>query len=60
MAAIALITPVLYLINRSSPFYEAHASKKRAGFNSPMTCFWYIYGALLQQGKQLLLMFFPY
>ncbi|XP_075222423.1 ionotropic receptor 93a isoform X2 [Lycorma delicatula] len=50
VAAVALITPVLFIINRASPYYEGNKLKKSIGFNSPMTCFWYIYGALLQQG----------
>ncbi|XP_039283032.1 LOW QUALITY PROTEIN: ionotropic receptor 93a [Nilaparvata lugens] len=49
-AAVILMTPVLCAISRASPFYRVYGANRAGGFHSPMNCFWYIYGALLQQG----------
>jgi len=45
--------PLLNLFQILSPYYEYHNISRKGGLNSPLNCFWYVYGALLQQGKQL-------
>ncbi|XP_053689812.1 ionotropic receptor 93a [Sabethes cyaneus] len=49
-ATILLMAPVLYVINRLSPFYEHIGRDNAIGLGKLNNCFWYIYGALLQQG----------
>ncbi|XP_053678178.1 ionotropic receptor 93a [Anopheles nili] len=49
-AAVALMGPVLCAINKLSPYYEAHNKSTETGLGKMNNCFWYIYGALLQQG----------
>lgn len=46
----AIVGPVLYAINRLSPWYEHHGKVKTGGLGKIYNCFWYVYGALLQQG----------
>lgn len=43
---ILLTAPMLYAINRLVPLQELQIK----GLSSVKSCFWYIYGALLQQG----------
>lgn len=52
--SIAFMSPLLYLINRLSPFYEFYGIKQQGGLHTLNNCFWYIYGALLQQGINLI------
>lgn len=47
---VVIITPVLYYFHRYSPYYDYKNVSRKGGLNSPVNCFWYIYGALLQQG----------
>lgn len=47
---IVILPPILCLVNRLSPFYEFHGRAKKLGLFKIDNCFWYIYGALLQQG----------
>jgi len=44
--------PLLNLFHTLSPYYEYHNMTRKGGLNSPLNCFWYVYGALLQQGKK--------
>ncbi|XP_055690671.1 ionotropic receptor 93a [Lutzomyia longipalpis] len=54
-ACLVLMGPFLYIINRFSPFYEQQGYDiTRLGLNRINNCFWYIYGALLQQGGMYL------
>jgi len=46
---ILLTAPMLYAINRLTPLKEMQI----AGLSTIKSCFWYIFGALLQQGKCL-------
>jgi len=43
--------PILNVFHVLSPYYEYHNITRKGGLNSPLNCFWYVYGALLQQGK---------
>ncbi|CRL07373.1 CLUMA_CG020350, isoform A [Clunio marinus] len=47
---IVILPPVLCIVNRLSPFYEFHRHQRTLGLFKIDNCFWYIYGALLQQG----------
>ncbi|XP_050089824.1 ionotropic receptor 93a-like [Anopheles aquasalis] len=49
-AAVALMGPILCIINRLSPYYQVHRTPSTTGLGKVNNCFWYIYGALLQQG----------
>ncbi|XP_040173263.1 ionotropic receptor 93a [Anopheles arabiensis] len=49
-AAVALMGPILCAINKLSPYYEVHNKPTDTGLGKVNNCFWYIYGALLQQG----------
>lgn len=42
--------PILCAINKLSPYYEVHNKPTDTGLGKVNNCFWYIYGALLQQG----------
>lgn len=47
--------PFLYAINRLSPYYAYKGiDYSRTGLNRMNNCFWYVYGALLQQGGMYL------
>ncbi|KFB38903.1 AGAP000256-PA-like protein [Anopheles sinensis] len=48
-AAVALMGPILWVINKLSPYYEVHHKPTNIGLGKVNNCFWYIYGALLQQ-----------
>uniref|UniRef100_A0A182IAI4 Ionotropic glutamate receptor C-terminal domain-containing protein n=1 Tax=Anopheles arabiensis TaxID=7173 RepID=A0A182IAI4_ANOAR len=48
-AAVALMGPILCAINKLSPYYEVHNKPTDTGLGKVNNCFWYIYGALLQQ-----------
>lgn len=48
----AAIGPLLYGIHYMSPYHEHHQISKKGGLFKIQNCFWYMYGALLQQGKQ--------
>ncbi|XP_073816312.1 ionotropic receptor 93a [Musca autumnalis] len=50
VAVIVITSPVLFIINRSVPLEHL----KVKGFSTIKNCFWYIYGALLQQGGMYL------
>uniref|UniRef100_A0A336KK94 CSON009436 protein n=1 Tax=Culicoides sonorensis TaxID=179676 RepID=A0A336KK94_CULSO len=47
---IFVVAPALYLINKFSPWYEANGIIVKGGLGKADNCFWYVYGALLQQG----------
>ncbi|KAG5667976.1 hypothetical protein PVAND_015934 [Polypedilum vanderplanki] len=47
---IVILPPILCLVNRISPYYEFHNQCTKKGLFKFSNCFWYIYGALLQQG----------
>lgn len=47
---IFFVAPALYLINRFSPWYEGNGIVVKGGLGILTNCFWYVYGALLQQG----------
>lgn len=47
---IALIGPIFYGVHFLSPYHEHHQIKKKGGLFNIQNCFWYMYGALLQQG----------
>ncbi|XP_055623871.1 ionotropic receptor 93a [Toxorhynchites rutilus septentrionalis] len=49
-ATVLLMAPVLYIVNRVTPFYEHHGKSNTTGLGKMNNCFWYVYGALLQQG----------
>lgn len=47
--------PFLYIVNRFSPYYAYNGVDfNRTGLHKMSNCFWYIYGALLQQGGMYL------
>uniref|UniRef100_T1HWR6 Uncharacterized protein n=1 Tax=Rhodnius prolixus TaxID=13249 RepID=T1HWR6_RHOPR len=50
IGAILLMTPLLCFVHRISPFYDHYSHRGKGGFTKMMNCFWYLYGALLQQG----------
>ncbi|XP_046658223.1 ionotropic receptor 93a [Homalodisca vitripennis] len=50
VSSIALMAPTLYIIHRLSPFYNYHGVSNTTGLGKISNCFWYVYGALLQQG----------
>lgn len=52
---VGLMGPLLNLFHILSPFYEYHNITRKGGLNSPLNCFWYVYGALLQQGKPMII-----
>ncbi|XP_060858519.1 ionotropic receptor 93a [Metopolophium dirhodum] len=47
---VGLMGPLLNVFHVLSPYYEYHSIPRKGGLNSPLNCFWYVYGALLQQG----------
>lgn len=49
--AMAIIGPLFYGVHYLSPYHEHHQIKKKGGLFTIQNCFWYMYGALLQQGK---------
>ncbi len=51
--SVLAVTPILNYLHRLSPFYEYNNIKHSGGLSHPINCFWYIYGALLQQGRDL-------
>ncbi|KAG6440761.1 hypothetical protein O3G_MSEX001513 [Manduca sexta] len=52
--AVITMGPVLYIIHRMSPYYEAMKITRQGGLATIHNCLWYIYGALLQQGGMYL------
>ncbi|XP_069170054.1 ionotropic receptor 93a isoform X2 [Procambarus clarkii] len=44
------ISPILYLINRYSPYYTYYGLYNGRGLFQLHNCFWYVYSAVLQQG----------
>ncbi|XP_065210970.1 ionotropic receptor 93a-like isoform X2 [Planococcus citri] len=48
--SVLLVTPILNYFHRYTPYYEYYNIKHAGGLSHPINCFWYIYGALLQQG----------
>ncbi|CAH1400392.1 unnamed protein product, partial [Nezara viridula] len=50
VAAVLIMTPLLNFVHRVSPFYEHYSQREKGGYMKMMNCFWYLYGALLQQG----------
>nr|QHN69192.1 ionotropic receptor 11 [Sirex nitobei] len=48
-ASIIIIGPILYLVHKFSPCYTN--THMPSGLSSPWECVWYVYGALLQQGR---------
>ncbi|XP_068230877.1 ionotropic receptor 93a-like [Palaemon carinicauda] len=45
-----IMGPILYFINRSSPFYAYYGLYDGKGLFDLQNCAWYVYGAILQQG----------
>ncbi|CAG4935436.1 unnamed protein product [Parnassius apollo] len=52
--AVVLMGPILYIVHRLSPYYEAMEIPRQGGLSTIHNCLWYIYGALLQQGGMYL------
>nr|XP_034828957.1 ionotropic receptor 93a [Maniola hyperantus] len=52
--AVILMGPMLYVVHRLSPYYEAMEMSREGGLSTIHNCLWYIYGALLQQGGMYL------
>ncbi|XP_037875093.2 ionotropic receptor 93a [Bombyx mori] len=52
--AVILMGPMLYIVHRLSPYYEAMEITREGGLATIHNCLWYIYGALLQQGGMYL------
>ncbi|XP_052741010.1 ionotropic receptor 93a isoform X2 [Bicyclus anynana] len=52
--AVVLMGPMLYVVHRLSPYYEAKEIRREGGLSTIHNCLWYIYGALLQQGGMYL------
>ncbi|XP_055304071.1 ionotropic receptor 93a isoform X1 [Sitodiplosis mosellana] len=50
----ALIGPLFYVVHYLSPYHEHHHITKKGGLFKIQNCFWYMYGALLQQGGMYL------
>lgn len=48
---IVLMGPILYYIHHFSPVYEYKGISMKGGLSSVQNCIWYMYGALLQQGR---------
>jgi hypothetical protein len=47
-----IVTPLLNYFHRHSPYYEYfYKNNIKGGLNSLFNCLWYVYGALMQQGK---------
>ncbi|XP_024083704.1 ionotropic receptor 93a isoform X2 [Cimex lectularius] len=54
IAAILVMTPLLNFVHRITPYYDHFSHRGKGGFLKMMNCFWYLYGALLQQGGGVL------
>lgn len=54
IATIALIGPLLFVVNYCTPYNEHLNAVKKGGLYRLSNCCWYIYGALLQQGGMYL------
>ncbi|XP_013193622.1 ionotropic receptor 93a isoform X2 [Amyelois transitella] len=52
--AVILMGPMLYVVHRLSPYYEAMEITRQGGLSTIHNCLWYVYGALLQQGGMYL------
>lgn len=50
MISITFMSPLLYAMHRLTPYYEYFGKRQSGGLYTMNNCFWYIYGALLQQG----------
>jgi len=48
--AVLLVSPILFAVNRNSHYYTFHNQRNVYGLFKLKNCFWYLYGALLQQG----------
>ncbi|BET00329.1 Ligand-gated ion channel [Nesidiocoris tenuis] len=49
-ATVLAVGPLLYFVHRTSPFYDHYSHRGKGGYTKLYNCFWYLYGALLQQG----------
>ena len=49
-ACVFFMPPVLYVLNKLTPFYENFGLSYTRGLGKLNNCFWYIFGALVQQG----------
>ncbi|XP_050723459.1 ionotropic receptor 93a-like [Eriocheir sinensis] len=47
---VAIMGPILFLINRNSPYYKYYDLYDGKGLFRLENCSWYVYGAILQQG----------
>ncbi|KAK8399557.1 hypothetical protein O3P69_003545 [Scylla paramamosain] len=47
---VAIMGPILFFINRSSPYYTYYDLYDGKGLFKLHNCSWYVYGAILQQG----------
>ncbi|XP_053604949.1 ionotropic receptor 93a [Plodia interpunctella] len=52
--AVILMGPMLFVVHRLSPYYEAMEITRQGGLSTIHNCLWYVYGALLQQGGMYL------
>lgn len=50
--SIALMGPILNWFHRSTPYYDYFNTRTKGGLQTVGNCIWYMYGALLQQGKR--------
>ena len=50
---VLIMGPILYLINRNSPYYTFYDLYDGRGLFQLQNCSWYVYGAILQQGMNL-------
>ncbi|XP_023239045.1 ionotropic receptor 93a-like [Centruroides sculpturatus] len=50
LLSIPILATILYFINTFSPFYHVSNVKHDRGLFKFYNCFWYVYGAILQQG----------
>ncbi|XP_069953215.1 ionotropic receptor 93a-like isoform X3 [Cherax quadricarinatus] len=48
--SIVIMGPILFLINRYSPYYSYYGLYNGRGLFQLHNCFWYVYSAVLQQG----------
>lgn len=53
-ATMLLVAPILYGVHKLSPYYEFHGRSTKIGLGKIDNCFWYVYGALIQQGNWIL------
>ena len=50
-AMVIAIGPIIWLVNRLSPYYEVHGVREDRGLFQMSSCVWLCYGAMLQQAS---------